>query len=96
MNPSTENAYKGTLHYSASVGNEASFRFTGDGFRLGYQRGRNFGTVTVLIDGQPYSFHEQDFGLVWQSPALAPGDHLVQIIHDSGEAVNLDYIVILD
>jgi hypothetical protein len=95
-NPGTANAYKGTLHASTSIGNEASFRFTGKGFRLGYQRGKNFGTVTVLIDGQPYSFHEQAFDLVWRSPQLSPGDHFVRIIHESGESINLDYIEILD
>ena len=95
-NPGTANAYKGTLHASFAIGNEASFRFTGEGFRLGYQRGRNFGTVKVLIDGQSYSFHEQAFDLVWRSPQLSPGDHVVRIIHDSGESINLDYIEILD
>jgi hypothetical protein len=95
-NPGTANAYKGTLHASNGIGNEASFRFTGEGFLLGYQRGRNFGTVTVLIDNQPYSFHEQAFDLVWRSPQLSPGDHVVRIIHDSGESINLDYIEILD
>jgi hypothetical protein len=95
-NSSTVNAYKGTLHASNSIGNEAFFRFIGTSFRLGYQRGMNFGTVTVLIDGEPYSFHEQDPRLVWRSPQLAPGDHLVRIIHESGESINLDYIEILD
>jgi hypothetical protein len=95
-NPGTANAYKGTLHASTGVGNEASFRFTGEGCRLGYQRGRNFGTVTVLIDDQSYSFHEQAFDLVWRSPKLTPGDHFVRIIHQSGETINLDYIEILD
>jgi len=95
-NPGTENAYKGTIHASAGIGNEASFRFTGERFRLGYQRGKNFGTVTVIIDDQPYSFHEQAFDLVWGSPQLSPGDHFVRIIHESGESINLDYIEILD
>jgi hypothetical protein len=95
-NPGTANAYKGTLHVSAGIGNEASFRFTGERFRLGYQRGRNFGTVTVIIDDQPYSFHEQAFDLLWRSPQLSPGDHFVRIIHESGESINLDYIEILD
>ena len=95
-NPGTENAYLGTLHASNAIGNEASFRFTGTGFRLGYQRGRNFGTVTVLIDGEPYSFHEQAFDRVWHSPDLPPGDHVVRIIHDSGQSINLDYVEILD
>lgn len=95
-NPGTENAYKGTLHASAGIGNEASFRFTGERFRLGYQRGKNFGTVTVIIDDQPYSFHEQAFDLLWRSPQLSPGDHFVRIIHESGESINLDYIEILD
>ena len=95
-NSSTANAYKGTLHLSTGIGDEASFRFTGGRFRLGYQRGMSFGTVTVLIDNQPYSFHEQDFGLVWHSPQLSPGDHFVRIIHESGESINLDYIEILD
>jgi hypothetical protein len=95
-NPGTKNAYKGTIHVSAGIGNEASFRFTGERFRLGYQRGKNFGTVTVIIDDQPYSFHEQAFDLLWRSPQLSPGDHFVRIIHESGESINLDYIEILD
>lgn len=95
-NPTTENAYRGTLHASTDTGNEASFRFTGKRFRLGYQRGNNFGTVTVIIDDEPYSFHEQAYGLVWLSPPLSSGDHFVQIIHDSGESINLDYIEIMD
>ena len=94
-NPGTENAYRGTLHASADIGDEASFRFTGKQFRLGYQRGRNFGTVTVMIDDQPYSFHEQAFDLLWNSPQLSPGDHFVRIIHESGESINLDYVEIL-
>jgi len=95
-NPGTKNAYKGTLHASPGIGNEASFRFTGEAFRLGYQRGRNFGIVTVIIDGQTYRFHEQAFDLLWRSPQLPPGDHFVRIIHESGETINLDYIEILE
>ncbi|HEX9389350.1 MAG TPA: hypothetical protein VF918_23695 [Anaerolineales bacterium] len=95
-NPGTANAYKGTLHASAGIGNEASFRFTGKGFLLGYQRGKNFGTVTVIIDDQSYRFHEQAFDLLWRSPQLSPGDHFVRIIHESGESINLDYIEILN
>jgi hypothetical protein len=95
-NPGTKNAYKGTLHSSTGIGHEASFRFTGEGFRLGYQRGRNFGIVTVIIDDQPYRFHEQAFDLLWRSPQLSPGNHFVRIIHESGESINLDYIEILD
>jgi hypothetical protein len=95
-NPSTANSYKGTIHISTGIGNEASFRFTGKRFRLGYQRGRKFGTVTVLIDDQPYSFNEQAFDLVWSSPKLSPGDHFVRIIHESGESINLDYILIVN
>ena len=95
-NPGTAHAYKGTLHLSDSIGNEASFRFTGQGFRLGYQRGKNFGTVTIMIDNQTYSFHEQAFDLIWRSPQLSPGTHSVRIIHENGEAINLDYIEVLD
>ena len=95
-NLGTKNAYKGAIHFSAGIGNEASFRFTGQRFRLGYQRGKNFGTVTVIIDNQPYSFHEQAFDLWWSSPELSPGDHFVRIIHESGESINLDYIEILN
>ena len=96
MNSGTANAYKGTLHTSDSIGNELSFRFTGERFYLGYQRGRNFGTVTVVIDDQPYSFHEQAFGNIWRSPQLSPGIHFVRIIHENGESINLDYIEVLD
>jgi hypothetical protein len=95
-NPGTANAYKGTIHVSTGIGNEASFRFTGQQFYLGYQRGKNFGIVTVMIDDQPHSFHEQAFDLLWRSPQLSPGIHFVRIIHESGEWINLDYIQILD
>ena len=95
-NGGTKNAYKGAIHFSAAIGNEASFRFRGKRFILGYQRGRNFGIVTVLIDDQPYRFHEEAFDLSWRSPQLSPGDHFVRIIHESGESINLDYIEILD
>lgn len=95
-NPSTAKSYKGTIHISTGIGSEASFRFTGERFRLGYKRGKNFGFVTVVIDDQPYRFHEQAFDLLWQSPQLSPGDHFVRIIHESGESINLDYVEILD
>lgn len=95
-NTSTAKSYEGTIHASFDAGSEASFRFTGKGFRLGYKRGKNFGTVTVMIDGQPYSFYEQAFDLVWRSPQLSAGDHFVRIIHQSGESINLDYILILE
>jgi hypothetical protein len=95
MNSGTKYAYKGTLHVSASMWSEASFRFTGQQLRLGYQRGRSFGTVTVMIDDQPYSFHEQAFGNIWLSPKLSPGTHSVRLIHENGESINLDYIEVL-
>jgi hypothetical protein len=95
-NPSTKNEYWGTIHFSTAIGNEASFRFTGRGFRLGYKRGKNFGFVTVIVDDQSYRFHEEAFDLVWSSPQLPPGDHFVRLVHENGEAVNLDYIVILN
>jgi hypothetical protein len=95
-NSSTVNSYKGTIHASFDAGSEASFRFTGKRFRLGYKRGKSFGTVTVIIDGQVYSFNEQAFDLVWSSPQLSTGDHFVQIVHESGESINLDYIEIVD
>lgn len=96
MNSGTAFAYKGTLHISESIGNELSFRFTGQRFYLGYQRGRSFGTVTVMIDGEPYSFHEQAFGNIWRSPELAPGIHTVRLIHESGQSINLDSIEVVD
>jgi len=95
MNSGTKYAYKGTLHISSGIGNELSFRFTGQQFHLGYQRGRSFGMVTVMIDDQSYSFHEQAFGNIWLSPQLSPGTHSVRLIHESGESINLDYIEVL-
>jgi hypothetical protein len=95
MNSGTKYAYKGTLHISNSIGNELSFRFTGQRIYLGYQRGRNFGIVKILIDDQPYSFHEQAFGNIWRSPQLSPGTHSVRLIPESGDSINLDYIEVL-
>ena len=96
MNSGTSFAYKGTLHISPGIGNEATFQFIGQGFYLGYQRGRNFGIMRVVIDGQPYRFHQQAFDRIWRSPQLSPGTHSVKLIHESGETINLDYIEILD
>ena len=95
MNSGTAFAYKGTLHISDSIGNELSFHFTGQRFYLGYQRGRSFGTVTVMIDDEPYSFHQQAFGNIWRSPQLSPGTHSVRLIHESGQSINLDYIEVV-
>jgi hypothetical protein len=95
MNSGTKYAYRGTLHTSDSIGNELSFHFTGQRILLGYQRGRSFGTVTVIIDGEPYRFHQQAFGNIWRSPQLSPGTHSVRIIHESGQSVNLDYIEVV-
>jgi hypothetical protein len=95
-NPSTATSYKGTIHASSDTGSEASFRFTGKQFLLGYKRAKNFGTVTVIIDDQSYSFNEQAFDLLWRSPQLPSGDHFVRIIHENGESINLDYVVILN
>lgn len=95
MNSGTKFAYKGTLHISDSIGNELSFTFTGQRIDLGYQRGRSFGTVTVIIDDQTYSFHEQAFGNIWRSPQLSPGTHSVRLIHESGQSINLDYIEVV-
>jgi hypothetical protein len=95
-NQSTKNAYLGTIHASNGVGHEASFRFKGKRFSLGYMRGRGFGSVTVIVDGQSYSFQEEAYDLVWNSPTLSPGDHFVRIIHESGESVNLDYVLIVE
>jgi hypothetical protein len=92
----TKNAYKGAIHASAGIGGEASFLFTGEQVYIGYQRAKNLGTVTVIIDDQAYSFHEQAFDLFWRSPQLSPGTHFVRIVHESGESINLDYIVVLD
>jgi hypothetical protein len=95
-NQSTASSYLGTIHASNNVGSEASFRFTGKRFSLGYKRGRGFGVVTVMVDNQSFSFQEEAFDLVWHSPSLTPGDHFVRIIHESGQAVNLDYILIVE
>jgi hypothetical protein len=95
MNSGTAYAYKGTLHISTGIGNKVSFYCTGQRFHLGYQRGKNFGVVTVLIDDQSYTFHEQAFGNIWRSPQLSSGTHSVILIHESGESINLDYVEII-
>lgn len=94
--PGTKYAYQGTLHISVSMWSEATFRFTGRRLNLGYQRGRSFGIVTVLIDDQPYRFHEQAFDKIWRSPELSSGTHDVRIVHESGASVNLDYIEVVE
>jgi len=46
--------------------------------------------------GPATALDEQAYNPMWRSPELSPGDHFVQIIHDSGESINLDYIEILN
>ena len=88
-------AYQGTLYVSTAVDDEADFTFVGKQLYLGYQRGLDFGTVTIIIDNEEEQTFDQRAGNIWVSPELTAGEHSVTIIHESGESINLDYVVII-
>jgi hypothetical protein len=86
-------AFGETLFISTLTGDIASFTFTGTHFIIGYLEDPGLGTMTVSIDGENQII-DQSAGFEWLSPELPAGEHSVTIIHETGEIIVLDYIVI--
>lgn len=89
-----DTAYGETLFISTLVGDTAGFTFTGTQFTIGYLEDPGLGIVTIIIDGTEYTL-DQSNGFEWVSPELPPGEHTVTMIHETGEIIILDYLIIL-
>ncbi len=88
-----DTAYGETLFISTLVGDTAEFTFIGTQFTVGYLEDPGLGIVTLFIDGTEYTL-DQSSGFGWVSPELPPGEHTVSMIHESGEIIILDYLII--
>lgn len=91
-------SFSGTEHYSTGVGGKAMIRFMGEGLSVRYRTASNFGTMQVSIDGVLYTINQNSTtpqnNLIWTSPALSPGVHVLELTHTSGLYVTLDAIIV--
>lgn len=90
--------YSNTEHYSPTIGSQVMFNFYGEILSLQYRAYPTFGILKVNIDGTDYQLNQQDIaeykGVVWSSPVLAPGLHVVVLTHATGLYVSLDSVSI--
>lgn len=90
-------ASNGDMHTTTLAGASALFTFNGGGFTLYYQKGYNFGTLKVYVDGvQVGSISQRNLTSQWQrtwSWLGAAGNHTVQFI-SSGGKTTIDAILI--
>jgi hypothetical protein len=92
-------AYQTTLHVSNTLGNTINFRFIGQQVRLFYQSGRSLGSIRIVIDGLEIDLDqsaEESAASEWVSALLINGTHTVEITHQSGGSINLDYVIVPD
>jgi hemin uptake protein HemP len=89
-------AYSGTIRFTGTPGNAASFDFNGNRFTLSYISHPTYGTIGVYLDGSGTPLATLDATLPYArrsytSPALTPGPHTVSIKHNGPAST---YIVI--
>ena len=91
-------AHDGTLHYTGTVGDTASFTFSGTQFILTYTRDVNRGDIGVYVDGGLVTTIDATGAFQWQdvyiSPSYTSGTHLVQFTHAGGAYIDIDSIEI--
>ena len=92
--------YANTFTYSGTVGNSASFSFTGTQFILKYLQYTNRGSIAIYVDNAYVTTVNQNGALEWQktytSPVYSSGPHTVRIEHAAGGTgpyVDIDAIV---
>jgi hypothetical protein len=91
--------YQNTLHVSYTVENYAYFSFVGQQVIITYQKGPNFGSILINIDGLEFIASQSNSQIMpdkWTSGELLMGSHDIAIEHLSGESVNIDSIIIPD
>jgi hypothetical protein len=92
--------YNGTLHYSLTTGQSASFTFSGTGITLLYTGHTNRGVLNIAIDGTPVAaLNQYATTLQWQRQwvyggSLTPGAHTLTLSHASGQVVDVDAIIV--
>jgi mannan endo-1,4-beta-mannosidase len=93
----------GDDHYSTTAGSSYTFRFTGSRVALYGAKASHHGQATVQIDGgsattvDQYSSTRQENVLMYQSPALADGEHVVKVtVKGSRSAAATGYVVSVD
>ena len=95
----TTGPYDGTLHYSNTVGEYATFSFTESQFVLIYTANSNRGKLAVYVDGvyvdtiNEYA-KKQVWQTEWASGDLGAGPHIVKFVDVSGTIVDIDAIEI--
>jgi hypothetical protein len=76
----------GTSSRTYHIGAKATFDFTGDRLKLFGVKGPNGGYAELLIDGETYGLlrfyspHKEPGVLIYASPALPAGHHVVEIV----------------
>jgi hypothetical protein len=81
--------YDGTANWSFTPGSTAVFHFTGNQVALHAVRDVDQGMMDISVDGSApvtidnYSATRDASGVVWTSPVLGPGPHVVTITVDS-------------
>ncbi|HSM70341.1 MAG TPA: hypothetical protein VK851_02260 [Anaerolineales bacterium] len=91
--------YENTLHISSTVGNSASYTFTGQQVIVSFQSGPSLGSIIITLDGLQFEVSQSGAAtqlVNWQSAILVRGTHTIVIEHFSGGSVNLDSITIPD
>jgi len=94
-----EFCYLGDQYLSKELYSSARFTFDGEGITLVNTYAPIFGEIRVVIDDQIEDFINLNSADVqwqkpWSSQKLPPGQHTLAIIHYSGQAINLDGILV--
>ena len=87
-------AYSGTLHYTGTMGDMATFVFNGSQFKLSYTQDVNRGKMDVYVDGDKVGTINANGAFAWQetytSPVYLAGTHVVQFKHAGGGGAYID------
>jgi len=68
------NPYNGTIHYTSTVGDSATFQFTGTRFNFIYSGYSNRGSVALALDGSTVAtIDEYTSSFAWQSAYMSVG-----------------------
>jgi hypothetical protein len=93
-------AYEGTTHDSATVGDSASVMINGSQFILYYTQDSTQGDLDVYVDDVQIATITQEASTpahqtTWTSPALTSEAHTLEFVHADGESVNIDAIEVV-
>ncbi|MBI9044371.1 MAG: peptidoglycan DD-metalloendopeptidase family protein [Anaerolineaceae bacterium] len=98
-----ENATNGNYHRSDDTDSYATFAFEGNRFTLIYNGYLTRGIAELYIDGEllaavnqyvPTTVGEMAWQQHWDSPDLGEGQHILKILHKSGQNIDIDGLII--